>query len=385
MAKAIINEDNILKILDEIYIKACDGIPKVNSSVEDMADDYLTKHKDINKAAKSMLNHQVAKCTTSGFITGFGGLITLPVAIPANLSSVLYVQMRMVACAAHMGGYDLKSDQVRTFIYACMAGVSVNQLTKKFAVQFGNKMAKVAIEKIPGKVLTKINQRLGFRFITKFGEKGLINLGKMIPGVGAAINGGMDFAETKAIANRAYNMFIKGNFAVGEELEDIDDVIPDIIEADAVAEEVPEMIADAAAETSLIEETAETDELERLGKYIIRKTNTGLKFDLKAINGEVIATSEVYKSKAACMNGIKSVMTNAPIAALEDQTKEDAEKCKNPKFEMYLDKAGEHRFRLKAKNGQVIATSESYKAKKSCLNGIESVRINSATEVVEEE
>ena len=71
MAKAIINEDNILKILDEIYIKACDGIPKVNSSVEDMADDYLTKHKDINKAAKSMLNHQVAKCTTSGFITGF--------------------------------------------------------------------------------------------------------------------------------------------------------------------------------------------------------------------------------------------------------------------------------------------------------------------------
>ena len=385
MAKAIINEDNILKILDEIYIKACDGIPKVNSSVEDMADDYLTKHKDINKAAKSMLNHQVAKCTTSGFITGFGGLITLPVAIPANLSSVLYVQMRMVACAAHMGGYDLKSDQVRTFIYACMAGVSVNQLTKRFAVQFGNKMAKVAIEKIPGKVLTKINQRLGFRFITKFGEKGLINLGKMIPGVGAAINGGMDFAETKAIANRAYNMFIKGNFAVGEEIEDIEDVIPDIIEADAVAEEEPDLIPDTSTEAGLIEEPVEKAEQKRLGKYIIRKTNTGIKFDLKAANGEVIATSEVYKSKAACLNGINSVKTNASVAALEDQTKDDFEKCKNPKFEMYLDKVGEHRFRLKAKNGQIIATSEGYKARKSCLNGIESVRANSTTEAVEEE
>ena len=111
----------------------------------------------------------------------------------------------------------------------------------------------------------------------------------------------------------------------------------------------------------------------------------GIKFDLKASNGEVIATSEVYKSKPACMNGIKSVMTNAPVAALEDQTKEDAEKCKNPKFEMYLDKAGEHRFRLKAKNGQIIAVSEGYKVRKSCLNGIESVRINSTTEVIEEE
>ena len=383
--KNIINEENIMNILDEIYLKACNGIPKVNAPVEDMADDYLAKHKDINKAAKSMLNHQVAKCTTSGVITGFGGLITLPVAIPANLSSVLYVQMRMVACTAHMGGYDLKSDQVRTFIYACMAGVSVNQLTKKFAVQFGNKMAKVAIEKIPGKVLTKINQRLGFRFITKFGEKGLLNLGKMIPGVGAAINGGMDFAETKAIAGRAYNMFIKGNFDVGEEIEDVEDIIPDTIEANAVAVEESELISDTAVEESLNEALPEKDELEKLGKYKIRKTNTGLRFELKAINGEVIATSEVYKSRSTCINGIKSVMMNAPIAALEDQTKEDAEKCKNPKFEMYLDEAGEYCFRLKAKNGQVIATSEGYKAKKNCLNGIESVRINSTTEVIEEE
>ena len=382
--KEIINEDNILKILDEIYLKACDGIPKVNVPVEEMADDYISKHKDVSKAAKSMLNHQVAKCTTSGVITGFGGIVTLPVTIPANLSSVLYVQMRMVACAAHMGGYDLKSDQVRTFIYACMAGVSVNQLTKRFAVQFGNKMAKVAVEKIPGKVLTKINQRLGFRFITKFGEKGLLNLGKMIPGVGAAINGGLDYAETKAIANRAYKMFIKGNFDVGDEIEDIEDIIPETIEATAVAEEV-EMIPDTSADTPLIEEPEERAEPKRIGKYVIRKTNTGIKFDLKASNGEVIATSEVYKSKPACMNGIKSVMTNAPVAALEDQTKEDAEKCKNPKFEMYLDKAGEHRFRLKAKNGQIIAVSEGYKVRKSCLNGIESVRINSTTEVIEEE
>ena len=69
-----------------------------------------------------------------------------------------------------------------------------------------------------------------------------------------------------------------------------------------------------------------------MGKYVVKKTGTGIKFDLKAGNGEVIANSEVYKSKASCMNGIASVKKNAPIAAVEDQTAEGFEKCKNPKF-----------------------------------------------------
>ncbi len=114
-----------------------------------------------------------------------------------------------------------------------------------------------------------------------------------------------------------------------------------------------------------------------MGKFVVRETSTGVKFDLKATNGQVIATSEVYSSEASCMNGIKSVVTNAPIANLEDQTVENFETAKNPKFEVYEDKGGEFRFRLKAANGQVIATSEGYKQKTSCLNGVESVRTNS--------
>lgn len=121
-----------------------------------------------------------------------------------------------------------------------------------------------------------------------------------------------------------------------------------------------------------------------MGKYVVKKTNTGFKFDLKAGNGEIIANSEVYKSKASCLNGIKSVKVNAPVAAVEDQTAEGFEVCKNPKFEIYVDKADEFRFRLKAKNGQIIATGEGYKAKKSCLNGVESIRKNADSEIVEE-
>lgn len=110
-----------------------------------------------------------------------------------------------------------------------------------------------------------------------------------------------------------------------------------------------------------------------MGKFVVREVKTGFKFDLKAGNGEVIATSEVYTTEAACKNGIESVKKNAAVAGVEDQTVEDFEKVKHPKFEIYEDKGGEFRFRLKATNGEIIAVSEGYKAKASCKNGVESV------------
>lgn len=123
-----------------------------------------------------------------------------------------------------------------------------------------------------------------------------------------------------------------------------------------------------------------------MGKFVVKETNTGVKFDLKAGNGEVIATSEVYSSKAACEKGIESVKKNAAVANVEDQTVEGFATEKNPKFEVYADKAGEFRFRLKATNGQVIATSEGYKSKSGCMNGIESVKKNAPeAEVVDAE
>lgn len=122
-----------------------------------------------------------------------------------------------------------------------------------------------------------------------------------------------------------------------------------------------------------------------MGKFLIKKTNTGVKFDLKANNGEVIATSQVYKSLATCKNGIESVAKNAAEANVENQTAEGFIKEKCPKFEIYKDKAEEFRFRLKASNGQIIAVSEGYKTLQKCKNGIASVKKNSVgAKVVEE-
>lgn len=226
--KPVMTEEDIMKLLDSCYEKCLNGIPKVSPSVEELANDYLKKHRTTEEACRAMLKNQIVKCTTSGVVTGFGGFITMPVAIPANVGSVIYVQMRMIACVAYMADYELDSDQTQTFIYACLAGVAVNGLLKQAGIKIGVKFTNGLIKKIPGKVLTKINQKVGFRFITKFGTKGIVNLGKLLPGVGAIVGGGLDLVETKIIAERAYKWFFKGDFSVkdqnGEDMIEIDDI-----------------------------------------------------------------------------------------------------------------------------------------------------------------
>ena len=113
-----------------------------------------------------------------------------------------------------------------------------------------------------------------------------------------------------------------------------------------------------------------------MGCYVIRAVKTGLKFDLRAANGQIILTSEVYSSEAACRRGVESVRRTAASAPLLDLTEEGSQSVPNPRFELYLDKSGAHRFRLKARNGKIVAVSEGYCGKANCLKGIESIRAN---------
>ena len=235
----VLSQEDLMNLLDSCYEKCINGIPKVSDSVETLANDYMLKYDNKEEACKAMLKNQVIKCTTSGFLTGFGGFITMPVTVPANICSVIYVQMRMIACAAYMADYELDSDQTQTFVYACLAGVSLNGLVKRFGIEFGKKFTTSMIKKNPGKILTQINQKVGFRFITKFGTKGMVNLGKLVPGVGAVISGSLDFVETKAIAKRTYKWFFEDNF-VGSENEEKEDNFADVEFVDVDFENVGE-------------------------------------------------------------------------------------------------------------------------------------------------
>lgn len=114
---------------------------------------------------------QVTKCTTTGFLTGLGGLITLPATITADIGSSMYVQIRMIAAIAVMGGYSLQDDVVKSMVFATLLKVEVGNLLKQVGVKTANRASLQLLKKLPGTVLTKINQKLGFRFLTKFGQR----------------------------------------------------------------------------------------------------------------------------------------------------------------------------------------------------------------------
>ena len=113
-----------------------------------------------------------------------------------------------------------------------------------------------------------------------------------------------------------------------------------------------------------------------MSKFSVRPVPSGFRFQLKAANGEALLITEVCTTEAACRKGIDSVIKNAAIAAVADQTREDGRAVPNPSFELYKDKSGMFRFRLKARNGETIGKSKSYTAKAGALGGIESIRKN---------
>ena len=210
MEKEKLNENVIMKALDFAYEKAVDGFTGLDSASE-MAENYMSKGGNKKDIANSLIRWQNTKAGTSGFLTGIPGLIFMPVTIPANLTSVLFVQVRMIAAIAYIGGHDLKDDKVKSLVYVCMAGNGAKDILKDIGIVVGKKMVQQMVNNISGKTIIAINQKVGFRLLTKFGQTGAINIGKSIPFLGGIIGGTFDSVTTNIIGNVARNTFIGDN------------------------------------------------------------------------------------------------------------------------------------------------------------------------------
>ena len=202
-----LTESKIMQALDWAYDKAVNGVPGLDSASE-LAADYMKQEGSRIDQVNALIRWQNTKAGTSGFLSGLGGLITMPITIPANITSVIYVQIRMIAAIAKMGGYDLKDDKVKTMVYACLTGNAAKDILKDIGIVVGRKITENAIKNISGKTITAINQKVGFRLLTKFGEKGAINLGKAVPLLGGVIGATFDSVATNTIGNIARDAFI---------------------------------------------------------------------------------------------------------------------------------------------------------------------------------
>lgn len=202
-----LSQSTVMKAMDWAYDKAVNGISGLDSA-EEMAEDYLNGEGSLRDKANCLIRWQNTKAGTSGFVTGLGGLLTLPVTLPANITTVLFVQIRMIAAIAKMGGYDLKDDRVKSLVYTCLVASSASDVAKQTGIAIGQKLAMSALKNMSADVLVKINQKVGFKLFTKFGEKGVINLGKAIPLLGGVVGGLFDSISTNTIGNVARDTFI---------------------------------------------------------------------------------------------------------------------------------------------------------------------------------
>jgi hypothetical protein len=211
-----LTEGKLAQVLEWAYEKAIDGIPGTGTAQE-FAEEYKRNNVTPLDAANSLIRWQNTKAATSGFLAGLGGLITLPVTLPANVASVMYVQLRMIAAIAYIGGHDPKDDRVKTLIYTCLAGNAAKDILKDVGISVANKIAVSSIQKISSATITQINQAVGFRLLTKFGETGVINMGKAVPILGGLVGAAFDSVTTNTVGNVARNVFIGGD----DELKDV--------------------------------------------------------------------------------------------------------------------------------------------------------------------
>lgn len=143
----------------------------------------------------------------TGFVSGLGGLITLPVAIPADMTALYIYQGRMAAGIAHLRGYDVASEEVRSLVLVSLLGSSGATVLSQAGIEIANKSAASALAKVPGKVFIEINKKVGFRLITKGGTKGVINMTKVVPIAGGVVGGGVNVASTHTVAKYAQSHF----------------------------------------------------------------------------------------------------------------------------------------------------------------------------------
>lgn len=201
-----IDEGTIARVLQWAYDAALAGLPGAESATE-LADDYLRTNATVDEAIDSLIGWQVSKSVVTGFVTGLGGVIAMPVTVPASIASTLYVQIRMAAAIAHMRGVDVHADQTRTFVYACLCGDAVKDVLKSAGVTIGTKLTTTAIKRISGDVLIRINKAVGFTLVTKFGTKGVVNLAKAVPIVGGLVGATFDGGSTYAVGSAARRCF----------------------------------------------------------------------------------------------------------------------------------------------------------------------------------
>jgi hypothetical protein len=207
--RAIRPDSRALQLVRWLTERAIAGVPPLVSSAEVLAQEYVNdaRFRDPGERIDSLIHWETTKNFTSGFLTGLGGLLLLPIALPASFGAAWVIQARLAGAIARIGGHDLNSDGVRTLVVACLVGDALDNVSKAAGVQIGKGLAKGLLRQIPGRVLVEVNRRIGYRLLAMAGEKGAAGLVKAVPFVGGVVGGTFDAYACRAVGKAAKELF----------------------------------------------------------------------------------------------------------------------------------------------------------------------------------
>lgn len=193
---------NMNDILNNIYDSA------INGRAVELANEYIDRYGRTELAIDKLVSSQRRKSTATGFVTGLGGLVSIPVALPADVYSSLVIQVNMIVAIAVIRGYDVHSDEVKTLVFLCIIGNSIGDVLKQAGIKaVTDYTAKTILPKLTLAVSERIAAKVGSKLVLKASTKGLSNAAKMIPVLGGLIGGAYNFAEVTAYANIARERF----------------------------------------------------------------------------------------------------------------------------------------------------------------------------------
>ena len=198
-----------LQVINWITDRSMGGLGTL-CSAEELAQQYRENPKYATDAERidALIKWETSKNFTSGFITGLGGIVTMPVSVPAAFGASWVIQARMAAAIASLSGHDISTDQVKTFVVVCLAGDAAKDVVKTAGITIGRGVTKAAFQKVPGRVLIEINKKVGFRLITKAGERGAVNLMNIVPVAGGIVGGVFDSVTCKIVGKHAKQLFL---------------------------------------------------------------------------------------------------------------------------------------------------------------------------------
>lgn len=192
-----------------------DGLGPLDSAAS-LAAAVKAKSATSEDAIDQLVRSQGRLAATGGFVTGLGGFVTLPVAVPANVVEFYLVATRLVGAIAHLRGYDLTKEEVRTAILLSLTGTDSKSILTKVGFNPTGKIADIALQQLPPAALMMINKGVGVHLITQVGGKIFTRLGRLVPVAGGAVGASLDWWLLRKVGQFAREQFPQRALPSGE-------------------------------------------------------------------------------------------------------------------------------------------------------------------------